>query len=209
MIVRGVNNYTVCGQTSVGQGTKLFDVAKLGAGAYMLPIDMTPQCLNPQNRYTLFINSVNATSVPNPGFTPNGGSSRQDLHVSEVALVTNGPGNAPNKNAPVVYFYGTVRNARGVVRTGTTVTVKSEDGKYSDVGQTKDLYWQPKGAPTQQVGFLGFYYVTIVDAGSNGCADHPERYDFYVGGQRITSFSWSTPPYALSNKEDLFASLAP
>ena len=75
VIVRGVNNYTVCGQTRVGQGTKLFDVAKLGAGAYMLSIDMTPQCLNPQNRYTLFINSVNATSVPNPGFTPNGGSS--------------------------------------------------------------------------------------------------------------------------------------
>jgi len=104
VIVQGVNDYTVCGQTTVGANMTLFNSSSTGPGAYTLVIDTTkPECLNKKAQYTFFINSVRARAVTNPGFTVNGGTFHVDLDAAEVALVTNGAAGAPgaiNKNAP-------------------------------------------------------------------------------------------------------------
>ncbi len=210
VIVQGVNDYTVCGQTTVGANMTLFNSSSTGPGAYTLVIDTTkPECLNKKAQYTFFINSVRARAVTNPGFTVNGGTFHVDLDAAEVALVTNGAAGAPgaiNKNAPVVYFYGIVQNPRGVVRTGTQVTVKTKDGTCSDVGRTRTLIWEPKAKGYGRIMEQGFYFVTIE---GSACENRMGTYVFDVAGQLSRTIQYTTPPYANGFRVDLNAPGAP
>jgi hypothetical protein len=211
VVVRGVDDYTVCGETTVGQSTAFMDTHTIGPGAYILPIDTSPRCLDPQVQYTLFVNQVNAGQLRNPGFTAAGGQARMDVSVPEVVLVsdsqTNGASSTPpaDRSIPVVYFYGTVRTQSGPAKAGTQVMVRSQDGSCSATARTQDLSWQPKAAPgqsAQPIHEVGFYWVGVV---GGSCANRSVPYNFYASGALTQSaYQVSTPPYGTAQRVDLY-----
>lgn len=209
LVVRGANDYTVCGKGEVSR-TPLFDLGPgfSGPGRYITPIDTTPECIRPGTRYTIFVNEVWGGTAYNPGFSSRGGQARWDAYVSEVALETQQPRPSDgtiDRTVPVVYFYGAAWIGRDPAKPDTTVRVVSEDGSCSGEGQTRDLFWEPQAAPDRPVGMRGFYVAAIQMDGA--CADRPLRYLFYVNGMLAGSKFWNTPPYGIATRFDPRASV--
>ncbi len=202
-VVRSADDYTICGLSKVSQ-TPLFESKEVqGPGSFIVPIEMTPDGLNPDTVYTFYVNMVYAGTAGNPGFSRLGGSARHDVHVSIAALKNNAmPNPSGGASIPVVYWYGAVRMRDGAAPKGTMVEVRSVDGACRGQTTTDDLYWEPKGAPDQIYGVRGFYQVAILGPGS--CTGRTVRYNFYVDGVLAGDGTRLTPPYGTSARMDLY-----
>lgn len=168
---------------------------------YVVPLDETPRCLNPDNKYFFYVNGVLAPEKSGLDL-PRSKLTYVNLTVQSLAFKT-----SPEQNGVrLVWFYGRVRDKLGQVPPDNTpVTAELKGGGCKGQGKTEDFYWVPKAAGSKTVGLLGWYFIPVEI--TEQCVNKILEFGLYAGPKPKTNpgkpTTIKTPPYGVAYDVEL------